>query len=90
MRSQKEGIMSNQNNLSAIKLVVLGNWFLRIGLLVCLPTFFVSRLSADDDSSANARRPENDEALEAWLQNMVWHHGFTKAEITAATGLGAK
>jgi prepilin-type processing-associated H-X9-DG protein len=35
----------------------------------------------------NARRPRNDEELRYWLENMVWNHGFTTAEIWAATGL---
>ncbi len=35
----------------------------------------------------NARRPQNDAELKYWLENMVWHHGFTPAEIQAATGL---
>lgn len=35
----------------------------------------------------NARRPQNDEELRYWLTNMIWGHGFTTAEIRAATGL---
>lgn len=35
----------------------------------------------------NFRRPANDDELKYWLKNMVWHHRFTNAEITAATGL---
>ena len=35
----------------------------------------------------SARRPADDAALRYWLQNMVWHHGFTNEEISAATGL---
>jgi prepilin-type processing-associated H-X9-DG protein len=35
----------------------------------------------------NARRPRNDEELKYWLENMVGGHGFTTAEIRAATGL---
>ncbi len=38
---------------------------------------------------ANSRKPGNDDDLRYWLQSMVWHHRFTTAEITAATGLGA-
>jgi hypothetical protein len=34
-----------------------------------------------------ARRPANDEDLRFWLQNMVWHHRFSHAEVIAATGL---
>ena len=37
--------------------------------------------------SNNFRRPANDDELKYWLQNMVWYHRFTNAEITAATGL---
>lgn len=38
---------------------------------------------------ANARRPQTDEELRSWLQNMVWHHGFSADEMSAATGLTA-
>src|SRR5262245_2474755 len=38
---------------------------------------------------ANFRRPEGDGETRYWLQNMVWHHRFTLAEITAATVLSA-
>lgn len=36
---------------------------------------------------AAARRPAGDGELKHWLKNMVWHHRFTTAEISAATGL---
>lgn len=35
----------------------------------------------------DVRRPDNDAALRAWLENMVVHHHFTPGEVTAATGL---
>jgi hypothetical protein len=35
----------------------------------------------------NFRRPANDDELRYWLENMIWYHRFTNAEITAATGL---
>ncbi len=35
----------------------------------------------------NVRRPGNDDELRYWLENMVWHHGFSLAEVSAATGL---
>lgn len=38
---------------------------------------------------SNSRRPANDDELRYWLENMVWYHGFTPDEITAATGLDA-
>jgi hypothetical protein len=37
--------------------------------------------------SNNFRRPVNDDDLKYWLENMVWYHRFTHAEVTAATGL---
>lgn len=33
------------------------------------------------------RRPESDASLRFWLENCLWHHGFTHEETTAATGL---
>jgi len=48
--------------------------------LVC-----ASALAADEPT--NARRPKSDEALQFWLENMLGHHRFTVAEVTAATGL---
>jgi len=35
----------------------------------------------------NSRRPKNDADLRFWLENMVWYHRFSVAEINAATGL---
>lgn len=35
----------------------------------------------------NARPPKNDADLRTWLENMVWHHGFSPSEVQAATGL---
>jgi peptidoglycan/xylan/chitin deacetylase (PgdA/CDA1 family) len=43
------------------------------------------RLSRD-----NFRRPAQDDDLRRWLQNMVWYHHFTTAEIREATGLSAE
>jgi len=37
----------------------------------------------------NFRTPTGEEDLKSWLQNMVWHHRFTVAEVRAATGLSA-
>jgi len=50
-------------------------------LIICLnPT----RAEARPD---NSRRPDNDVELRSWLENMVWYHRFSTAEIVAATGL---
>ncbi|MFG0336010.1 MAG: CehA/McbA family metallohydrolase [Maioricimonas sp. JB049] len=47
-------------------------------------------LDTQDDSAevhANARRPESDEALAYWLDNMVRHHRFSIEEVHRATGM---
>jgi hypothetical protein len=36
---------------------------------------------------AQVREPKDDAELQFWLQNMVWHHGFSHEEINSATGL---
>jgi len=33
------------------------------------------------------RTPKSEKELRFWLENMVWHHGFSRDEIRAATGL---
>src|SRR6266571_1927601 len=35
----------------------------------------------------NSRRPKNNADLRFWLENMVWYHRFSVAEINAATGM---
>lgn len=35
------------------------------------------------------RKPKDDADLKSWLENMVWHHQFTPAEVRSATGLSA-
>ena len=35
----------------------------------------------------NARQPHDDQELEYWLQNMIWHHRFTSEEARGALGL---
>jgi hypothetical protein len=35
------------------------------------------------------RPPRGEADLRFWLENMVWHHGYTTEEITAATGMDA-
>ena len=39
------------------------------------------------EEPSNHRKPANDVELRYWLENMVWHHRFTDAEIQDATGL---
>ena len=47
------------------------------------------KLIASGASRDEFRKPKDDVDLRYWLQNMVWHHGFTNAEIRAATGMSA-
>ncbi len=44
-------------------------------------------LRADDTVPKNFRTPAGDAELRYWLQNMVWYHNFSNAEIADATGL---
>ena len=37
--------------------------------------------------TSNARPPRDDSELRFWLENMLWHHGFTTQEVSEATGL---
>ena len=39
-------------------------------------------------SAQEVRKPKDDAELKFWLQNMVWHHQFSKKEISDVTGLG--
>ncbi len=48
------------------------------------------QLAPRDDSAdvaRDARPPKNDRELRYWLENMIWHHGFSLEEVRAATGL---
>jgi hypothetical protein len=38
---------------------------------------------------SNSRSSKDDSELRYWLENMVWYHRFTTAEVSAATGLDA-
>jgi hypothetical protein len=40
-----------------------------------------------DPDRPNHRKPTNEAELRYWLENMVWHHRFTTAEVREATGL---
>ena len=54
------------------------------------PEFVITerkRTIASGGTLDNFRRPKDDADLRYWLQNMVWHHRFTPAEIRAATGM---
>lgn len=40
-----------------------------------------------ESESGNFRKPANDTELRYWLENMIWYHGFSDAEVCEATGL---
>lgn len=40
--------------------------------------------------ASNFRKPKDETDLRYWLQNMVWHHGYSPAEVSAATGLSER
>ncbi len=48
------------------------------------------RLQTEEEDAAiarTARAPRSGRDLRDWLENMIWHHGFTTEEVRAATGL---
>jgi hypothetical protein len=47
------------------------------------------RGTASGQAADNFRRPKDEAELRYWLENMVWYHRFTEAEMSAATGLPA-
>lgn len=54
---------------------------------ILLLVLFAATLPASAEDLPNQRPPTSDDDLRYWLQNMIWHHHFTDAEIQAATGL---
>src|SRR5438309_11503359 len=44
-------------------------------------------LCTADLEQSNSRQPKSEVDLRFWLENMVWYHRFSAAEIKAATGL---
>src|SRR2546429_161876 len=42
---------------------------------------------AADLERSNSRQPKSEADLRFWLENMVWYHRFSTAEIKTATGL---
>ena len=54
-------------------------------IVVCL--FSSANRPVLGDSPANARPPQSEDDLKAWLVNMVWRHKFSSEEVATATGL---
>lgn len=50
-------------------------------------TLLTACLLALTAAGASPRRPVDDTDLRFWLENMVWHHRFSREEIGQATGL---
>lgn len=48
---------------------------------------FATAATPDDPPPSDARRPATDAELKRWLENMVYFHRFSVAEIEQATGL---
>jgi hypothetical protein len=46
-------------------------------------------LSPGPGDDTDPRPPRDEAELRFWLENMAWHHGYSVAEMTAATGLKA-
>jgi len=46
--------------------------------------------TASGQAADNSRRPKDEAELRYWLENMIWYHRFTEAEMGAATGLSAE
>lgn len=55
-----------------------------------LSVFCFLAMASSPASAQNTRRPEDDAELRTWLENMVWHHRFSVAEIQSATGLAPR
>jgi hypothetical protein len=58
------------------------------GATIALCATLIAR--GDDAQPDNARPPRDEADLRNWLENMVWHHRFTAAEIHEATGLSGE
>ncbi len=55
-------------------------------LFLCFLCFLLFQ-SESPAEQPDSRRPTSDADLRYWLENMVWHHQFSRDEIAAATGL---
>lgn len=51
--------------------------------------FLLLTLNLSAGEPAQSRLPANDEELRYWLENMVWHHGYSVDEMESVTGLPA-
>lgn len=66
---------------------LLGRPFILVGTFVAVTFSLLAAASAAETN--NYRRPTQEAELRYWLENMVWYHGFSQAEIHQATGLAS-
>jgi hypothetical protein len=59
-------------------------------LLVAATTAAEVPSSRDSTRPDNARPPKNEADLRGWLENMIWHHRFSVAEVSEATGMSSE
>jgi hypothetical protein len=55
--------------------------FLVVAVLIAVPQVILAQ--EKNAEQGNVRKPKDDADLRYWLENMVWHHNFTRAEISA-------
>lgn len=70
---------------SQSKVVAMSKLFRSRYLFLLL--FFVADPSIIQAGDGQLRVPPNDAQLRAWLENMVWHHRYSMAEMEQVTGL---
>ena len=63
---------------------------LLIGALAVLCVCSLAFVAEDNSEPANHRKPANDQELQYWLGNMIWHHRYSDQEVQAATGLTSR
>ncbi len=61
-------------------------FFRRILFLVLIGLLSL-RVPAQQPEKVTPRPPRGEADLRFWLENMVWHHGYSVPEITVATGM---
>lgn len=83
-KTQNNGIRL-EFNTSTLRVTAL--FLTAFGLFILSITQSAYAVQNQIEDADNFRKPANDGELKYWLKNMVWHHRFTNAEITAATGL---
>jgi len=67
-----------------MKLILLN---LALSCLISAPLQSAESITTGLLTPEAARKPKDEADLRTWLENMVWYHHYTNAEISAATGL---